>query len=406
MANRSTFGKLAALAVKQAKPRDKQYKLSDGGGLYLLVKPDNARYWRLKYRSGGIEKTYSIGVYPQVSLADAREKAGKAKKLVEQGIDPTKERKARRKMTAGNTFAAVAREWWGKKRGSCIPDDAARVWKSLDDSAIPAIGNTPIDKVTAQDVLAVLRQIEERGSLDVASRVQQRIRSVLDYAVYTGRAASNPVSSLRDVLQTRRVTHRKALDRRELPKFLGLLETTDRLRKTTQLALRLLVLTFVRPGELRRARWDEFDLEARQWRIPADRMKMRQEHIVPLSDQAIALLKELCPLTGHFDLVFPGDHDWRKPMSENTLTYAIRKRLKFDATAHGFRAVASTALNEQGWRPDVIERQLAHAERNKVRAAYHRSQYLEERHKMMQAWADYLDRLTSGADVTPILRTA
>ena len=398
MSRQTTTGKLAATAVKQAKPREKQYKLFDGGGLYLLVKPNGRKYWRLKYRIHGREKVMALGVYPSISLAEARNETGAAKKLISRGIDPTSQRRQEKECEAQNNFAAVATEWYEKERGRWSENHAERVLQTLKADVFPVIGNTPISAVSAQDALRVIRKIEERGALDVAGRVKQRMAAVFRYAIYTGRASNNPVDALKDVIQSRKVVHRAALPAETLPAFLRDLENYPG-HVLTKLALELLILTFVRPGELRAARWEEFNLESKEWRIPAERMKMKEEHIIPLSDQAITVLNQLRPITGRYVHVFPNSRNHKKPMSENALGFAIQRRMGYQATAHGFRATASTVLNETGFRPEVIERQLAHAERNKVRAAYNRSQYLAERRKMMQWWADHLDALREGDNV-------
>ena len=400
---------LTATAIRQAKPKEKPFKLSDGGGLHLLVRPAGGKYWRYSYRFEGKQKTLALGTYPDISLSKAREKHQSARALLADGVDPGEVKKAEKQQDRAeknHSFQSIALEWWEKEKGRWSTDHGKRVLAGLKSDVFPYIGDTNIEAITAQDCLAVVRRVEERGALDVASRIKQKMSSVFRYAIYTGKAAINPVDVLKDVIQTRKVSHRKMLDPKELPAFLEAVDTSPKLFPTTRLALKLLVLTFVRSGELRGAKWDEFDLDAREWRIPAERMKMKEEHIVPLSDQSISILGELKAITGEYALAFPGSHDYRRPMSENTLTYAIRKRLGFDATAHGFRALASTILNEQGWNADVIERQLAHAERNKVRAAYHRSQYLDERHRMMQSWADYLGGLKVGGEVVAIKRTA
>jgi len=255
-------------------------------------------------------------------------------------------------------------------------------------------------------VLEVIRAVEFRGALDVASRILQRTSAVFRYAIQTGRATYNPAADMQGVLKTRKVDHRAAISQTELPDFLKKLDSYSG-DPVTKLALRLIVLTFVRTGELRGARWEEFDLDQGEWRIPAERMKMRAPHIVPLSGQALAVIEELKPLTGQFDLLFPSQRDQRRPISENTLLYALY-RLGYHkrATVHGFRALASTILNETGFRPDVIERQLAHAERNKVRAAYHRSEYLEERRKMMKWWGTYIESTAKDRKVVPLRRQA
>ena len=390
MPRQSTTGKLSATSVKQAKLGDKPRKLSDGGGLYLLVNPNGSKYWRLKYRLHGKEKTFSLGVYPAVGLSDVRKDALDAKRLVSKGIDPTINRRQEKARKKDIRFQIIADKWFKKESGRWTADHAENVWRTLKTDAFPIIGDIPVDQITAQDALSVVRKVEERGALDVAARVKQRMSAVFRYAIYTGKATTNPVDALKDVIQTRKVVHRRSVPITSLPDFLRDLENYKGY-VITRLALKLLVLTFVRPGELRGAQWKEISLKRREWRIPAERMKMKEEHIVPLSDQAVALLKEVKAITGKYDYVFPGSRTWRKPMSENTLNYGIQKRMGYSATAHGFRTVASTVLNETGFRMDVIERQLAHAERNKVRAAYNKAQHLSERREMMQWWGDYID---------------
>ena len=391
MSRQTTIGKLPEISVRNAKGKEKPYKLSDGGGLYLLVNPNSSKYWRLKYRLNGKEKSLALGVYPGVSMAEARVEAAKAKKHIRGGIDPVIRRRQERLTKTANSFRNIAEEWFAKQKGSWTENHAARVLRTLERDVYPLIGDIPIQDVQTLDCLSVIRVVEARGALDVASRVKQRISSVFRYAIQTARCQFNPADQLQGVIETRKVKHMAALSAEALPAFLNKLESYQGYA-VTKLALKFHIHTFVRPGELRGARWKEFNLEKREWRIPAVRMKMTEEHIVPLSVQAIAILANLEKITGKFELLFPGVRNNRTPMSENTLTYAIRKRLGFDATAHGFRSTASTILNETGFRPDVIERQLAHAERNKIRAAYNRSQYLSERREMMQWWGDYLEK--------------
>jgi integrase len=404
MPKQSTIGKLSETKVRQAKGKERAYKLADGGGLYLLVNPNASKYWRLKYRINSKEKSLALGVYPGVSMAEARSEAVKAKELLRQNIDPVIRRRQEKATKSKNTFRNIAKEWHDKQKGRWTEDHAKRIWTSLVNDVLPIIGDMSIKDIQTLDCLSVVRTIEARGALDVASRVKQRIRSVFRYAIQTARCEYNPADQLQGVIETRRVTHMASLKAEALPVFLEQLESYQG-HIITKLALKLLIHTFVRPGEIRGACWQEFDLDKKEWRIPAERMKMNDEHIVPLSDQAISILEELEPISGKYKLVFPSVRNIRKPMSENTLTFAIRKRLGFDATAHGFRATASTILNETGFRPDVIERQLAHAERNKVRAAYNRSQYLSERRKMMQWWGSYLEDQSTSRKVVPI-RTA
>lgn len=395
---------LTDLAVRQAKPKEKPYKLTDGGGLYLHVQPSGGRYWRLKYRVNGREKLLALGTYPDVSLADARDRRDDARKVIAKGGDPgavKKEQKEQARALAENSFEQIAREWHEKQKGRWVPDHAARVLKAFEKEIFPEYGDMHIDLIQPPQVLASIRKIEDRGLKDYPARVLTWVRATFRYAVQTGRGTVNPAADLAGALKTHKVTHRPALSRADLPEFLERLDAYEG-QPLTRLGLRLLLLTFVRSRELRGARWEEFDLERAEWRIPGERMKMRAEHIVPLSKQAIAVLRELQPLTGRHELVFPGQNNLKKPMSENTLLYAMyRMGYHSQGTPHGFRATASTILNESGFTPDAIERQLAHAEQNKVRAAYHRSEYLEERKKLMQWWADYLDGLASGANVVP-----
>ncbi len=367
--------KLTDTRVRQAKAADKAYKIFDGGGLFLLVQPGGSKLWRLKYRFGGREKLLAIGGYDKgVSLKKAREERDKARNLLIEGVDPgavkKKEKQAEREQTE-NTFRAVALDWADTYGARWTKSHRNRVIRSLETDVFPALGDLPIKEITPPMVLEVIRSVEARGALDVASRVLQRTNAVFRYAIQSGLATYNPGAEMNGVLKTRNVEHRTAISRTDLSDFLQKLESYAG-EPITRLAMKLIILTFVRPGELRGARWEEFDIEQRDWRIPADRMKMRAPHIVPLSPQSLAVLEDLRPLTGECDLLFPSRRDQQKPISENTLIYALY-RLGYHkrATMHGFRALASTILNETGFRPDVIERQLAHAERNKVRAAYH-----------------------------------
>ncbi|MDH5368566.1 MAG: tyrosine-type recombinase/integrase [Gammaproteobacteria bacterium] len=403
MASQAQSEKLSALAVKQAKPKDKPYKLSDGKGLNLEVRPNGSKYWRLSYRYQQKQKTLALGVFPVVSLADARELTLQAKKLLQKNLDPSVHKRRQKIETSEHTFKLIAEQWHKKESGRWSKDHSDNVWRSLKVDAFPHIGDMPIKDIRTPDVLSIIRHIESRGALDVASRVKQRTRSVLRYAIQIGILEFNVADALDGVIQTRKPKHRKALKLDELSPFLNALDTYPGYTLTGY-ALKLIVHTFVRPGELRSAEWKDIDMEKAIWRIPAEKMKMKEEHIVPLSSQALSVLKSIKELTSKFDLVFPGSHDSKKMMSENTLTYAIRKRLGFDATAHGFRTTASTTLNEAGFRVDVIERQLAHGDRNKIRAAYNRSQYLDERVDMMQWYSNYLDGTKTGAAIIPLYR--
>lgn len=400
---------LTDVAIRNAKPGERAYKLTDGHGLYLLVNPDGGKYWRLKYRYGGKEKLLALGVYPEVKGADARQQRDDAKRLLKTGLDPSAVRKAQKHATvvaSSNTFESIACEWVKQQQNRWVPEHATRVLASLEEEIFPALGSRPISAITAPELLAALRKIESRGALETAQRVLQRSDAVFRYAVATGRAERSPAGDLRGALKAPKREHRHALSAADLPEFLRKLDAYDG-HAQTKLAIRMQVLTWVRPGELRGAEWAEFDLEAAEWRIPGERMKMRQPHIVPLARQALEALEQLRPLTGGGKYLFPNQSNARACMSENTVLFAIyRMGYHSRATGHGFRATASTILNEQGWRADAIERQLAHKEPNKVRAAYHRSEYLDERRKMMQAWADYLDTFAAGDKVTPMKRAA
>lgn len=401
--------KLTNTAVRNAKPKAKPYKLPDGHGLNLLVHPKGGRYWRLRYRFGGREKTLALGTYPTVSLAVARQRLRDARELLADGIDPgeaKQEAKRAAQESVDHAFETIAREWHAKQLPRWSEDHARRVLHSLKVDVFPYLGKAPIADITAPALLHVLRSIENRGAHETRSKVSQRVGMVFRYAIATGRCTYNPVPDLKGAFITPKTEGHAALTAHDLPDFLARLDAYDG-DMQTRLGLELVMLTFVRTGELRGAHWSEFDLDAGMWCIPASRMKMSAEHMVPLSSQAVAVLQELEPLTGRGPLVFPSRSKPSKPMSENTLLYAMyRMGYHGRATVHGFRATASTILNEQGWRPDVIERQLAHAERNRVRAAYNRADYLPERRKMMQHWADYLDGLKRGANVIPINRGA
>lgn len=390
---------LSDTAIRNAKPKDKAYKLTDGGGLFLMVQPTGGKWWRYRYRFGGKEKLLALGTYPDTGLAEARERHATARKTLAAGNDPNevkKEAKRQLAILSANSFEAVAREWHEKRRHAWTPKHAAQVLVRMEKDVFPRIGYRPIAEVTAAELLAVGRAIEERGAMEIAHRALQCCGQVFTYAIITERAERNPAADLRGALKPVKKKHYAYLQADELPEFLAKLEEYDG-SVQTKLAMWLLLLTFVRTTELRGALWSEIDFDKAEWRIPAERMKMHDPHIVPLSRQALEVLKELQPITGHWQHVFPNQHKPASFMSENTLLYAIyRMGYHSRATGHGFRATASTILNEHGFRSDVIERQLAHAERNNIRAAYNHAQYLKERREMMQWWADYLDRAATG----------
>ena len=372
--------------------------MSDGEGLFLLVTPAGSKYWRLKYFFAGKEKLLALGVYPDVTLADARERRAEARKVLAAGKDPgetKKETKRVQTLQAANSFEIVAREWLEKRSHEWAGSTARTRLTRIEMHILPQLGSRPIAEITAPEVLAVLRTVEDRGTLDTARRIMQMCGQIFMYAIATGRAERNPVPDLRGALKTPIVKHYSFINESELPAFLEKMETYDG-GFQTRLALRFLLLTFVRSNELRAAKWTEINWEKAEWRIPAERMKMKELHIVPLSTQAIVVLRELQKQTGTWQYLFPNQHNPAKCMSENTILFALyRMGYHSRATGHGFRSTASTILNEHGFRADVIERQLAHGERNAVRAAYNHAQYLPERRQMMQWWADYLDETAS-----------
>jgi len=398
---------MAALSdtkIRSAKPRITQYKLYDERGLYMIVKPTGAKYWRFKYAFGGKEQSLAFGVYPDVPLALARQRRDDARKMVAAGKNPQqvkKDEKRKQIMAAGNSFEAVAREWHTKQSTRWVKKHAEAVWASLERDVLPAIGYKPIHEVTVRDMLDALQPIEERGALDVVRRVNQRCGEIFTYAILTERCENNPTIGLSKTFQARGTKHRAALGEKDMPTFLKALESYAEVgSKVVQLALKFLILTFVRPGELRGALWSEIDFKKAEWRIGAERMKMGKEHIVPLSKQAIAILEQLKIVTQQPEdlpegaLLFSSVKSTLKPISDVTLLKAIHiLGFKEKCVPHGFRATASTILNENGFGADVIERQLAHTEQNKVRAAYHRAEYLDDRRKMMQWWADKVDAL-------------
>lgn len=395
---------LTATAIQKAKPTDKPRKLTDGGGLYLLLNPNGSRWWRWDYRFEGRRKTLSMGTFPDTGLAEAREKRTEARKLLAAAIDPGIQRKAHktaRAEAAANSFEVVANTWLEGQRKKLSPVTFEKAERNFRVLVYPWLGKRPISEIEPPDVLTCLKRIEQGGRHETAHRMKQRIAQVYRYAIAHGLAKYNPAADVGDALQPIVSKSRAAItDPAEVGGLLRAIEAFHG-QFATACALKLAPMLFVRPGELRKAEWGEFDLDSAEWRIPAEKMKMREEHVVPLSEQSVAILRELHPLTGHGRYLFPGSRDPKRPMSENTVNAALR-RLGYDGDTmcgHGFRAMASTRLNEMGWAPDVIERQLAHAERNKVRAAYNRASYLAERRKMMQSWADYLDNLRVGGQV-------
>ncbi|ATS69624.1 integrase arm-type DNA-binding domain-containing protein [Xanthomonas citri] len=402
---RSIAKPLSDLLIRKAKPGDKA--LRDGGGLYLLIGEGGRHGWRLDYRIAGVRRTISLGVYPDVTLAAARERREEARRLVAGGIDPSAQRQATKAAAgerAANSFEVVAREWLGKQKW--VESYRVKVIAWMGNDVFPWIGSRPVAQLTAPEFLKVALRIEERGAVESAHRIMQNCGQVMRYAIATGRADRNPVADLRGALASPQGRHHAAIiDPKEVGALLWAIDayTGD---ATTRAALGLAPLLFVRPGELRHAEWSEIDLDRAEWNIPAEKMKMRQPHLVPLCSQAVAILRELHPLTGHLQYVFKGGTSPRRPLSNNALTAALR-RMGYDGntmTIHGFRATARTLLDETlGYRPDFIEHQLAHAVRDPNGRAYNRTAHLAERRKMMQGWADYLDglRADTGAVVVP-----
>jgi integrase len=399
---------LSDRAIRNAKPRAKPYKLADERGLYLLVNAAG-KYWRHDYRFDGKRKTLALGVYPDVPLKLARERRDDARRQVADGIDPGHARKAVKAARSGaESFEVIAREWHAKRVPTWSDSTAEKNIVHLQQDVFPWLGSRPASEIDAPELLAMLRRIESRGAIETAHRVHQMCGQVFRYAVATGRAQRDPSGDLRGALTPVRSKHHASII--EPDAVGGLLRAVEGYRGSyiVRAALRLASLLFVRPGELRAAEWTEFDLERAEWRIPAAKMKMRADHLVPLSTQTIAIIRELHPLTGSGRYLFPGERTRDRPMSENTVNAALRRLgyQKDEMTGHGFRSTASTLLNEQGWHRDAIERQLAHAERNNVRAAYNFAEHLPERKKMMQSWADYLDVLKRGDSKVVPLRVA
>jgi integrase len=406
--------KLTETECRKANPAARDYKLYDEGNLRLLVRKSGTKVWQYPYKLHGKENIYTIGQYPHVGLADARKLRNEAKAMVEKGINPNQEKISRyltNSTAAANSFEALAREWHSKQVWDA--KHAQTVLRTLEANAFPIIGALPINKVTAQDILSMLRAMEEREALDMARRVNQRCEAVFDYAIVKGLCENNPATNRSKVLKSRKRKHRPHLEAKYIPEFMKAL-SNYRGGLKVKLAMQLLWLTFVRPGELRNARWEDFDETNAMWRIPATQMKMKRPHLVPLSRQVLALLEELRPVSGKSKLLFPSAKDPNKPISDVTLTKVLiilgfhdggkkkdkttkaneeKQHSEKHFVPHGIRGTASTILNEIGkFKPDVIERQLAHIERNSVRAAYNHAEYLDERTEMMQWWADYLGK--------------
>lgn len=396
---------LTDIKAKAAKPEAKAYKVTDGAGMFLLVHPNGSKYWRFQYRYDGKQKTLALGVYPDVSLAEARKRRDSARELLASGVDPS-EKKKEAKAEVGVTFEEVARQWHAanKKWGE---ETSKRTLGSLELHIFPHIGNKNISTLTVPNLLAPIKIVEAKNHLDMAGRLKQRVTAIMRYAVQNGIISHNPANDLTGAIATREATHRPALPLNRLPELLNNIDNY-RGRKLTKLALQLSLLVFIRSSELRFARWSEIDFDKSAWIIPAEReeivgvkfsyrgSKMRTEHFVPLSKQAIQILREIQEISGQHELIFIGDHYANKPMSEGTINKALQVmgyNTKTEVCGHGFRTMASSSLYESDlWSEDAIERQMSHRERKKVKGAYtHRAEFMEQRRSMVQWWADYLD---------------
>ena len=405
---------LTDIQPRTAKPKDKPYKLTDGGGLFLLVNPDGAKYWRMGYRFAGTERLLAFGKYPQTSLAEARNKRTAARKLLNNGIDPSQEKKDQDRIKgekAAQTFERLARDWHANKLPSWHETTARDTLRRLEIDIFPQIGSMPIASITHQHMIAALRRIEARGAQEVAHRVKATCARIFSYANQQGIENRNPAADLTDVLKPVKAGHFAAITADELPAFLAAMNQNDaRLFKPTRIALRLMMLLFVRTSELIETPWSEIDLSAGEWIIPWQRMKRgkltvnpdKTDHQVCLSSQALHLLRDLHTLTGGGKYLFPNQRDHEKPMSNGAILMAL-KRLGYQnkMTGHGFRALAMSTIKERlGYRHEVVDRQLAHAQKDKVASAYDRAQFLAERKVMMQQWADYLDSAANGKVIT------
>lgn len=400
---------LTDTAIRKTKPGPKPRKLYDAKGLYLLLRPDGSRWWRWKYRRPvtGKENTLSLGVYPDTGLADARAKRDEARKLLANGVDPGEHRRAEKaagKERAANSFEVVAREWIAKQKSGWVESHASRIELRLKNDVFPWLGGRPVADIGARELLTTLNRVVDRGAVESAHRILQNCSQVFRYAIITARADRNPAEDLRGALPPVKQTHRAAITQ---PKRIGeLLRAIDAYKGSlvTKCALRLAPHVFLRPGELRQAEWEEFDLDAAEWNIPPEKMKMRSAHLVPLSTQALAILREIEPLTGGGKYVFPSARTADRPMSDNAVLAALRRMgfSKDEMSGHGFRAMARTVLDEVlNVRPDYIEHQLAHAVKDPNGRAYNRTAHLHERVLMMQEWSDYLDILKAGDNVVP-----
>lgn len=398
--------KLTDPIIKAVKPKEKPYSLPDGHGLVLLVQPSGAKWWRYRYRFNTTAKMLSMGVYPEVTLKEARNQQARFRELLSQGIDPSQyrqEQKQQKAIAAENSFESIARLWWNHWKHGRTERHAGYTIRRLEADVFPIIGNKPLTQLTAPMLLMAIKRIETRGALDIAKRALTTCGQVFRYAVAHGLAERNPAADIKpsDVLKPSNKANYSRLDQKELPELLRKIDVYDG-QPLTKLALQLMALTFVRTSELIGARWEEIELDKKLWRIPAERMKMKAPHVVPLADEAMAVLEKIKKLAADEILMFPSERRDGKTMSNNTILYALY-RLGYHSrmTGHGFRGIASTILHERGYNHDHIELQLAHSKRDAVSASYNHALYLEPRTRMMQDWADYLDAIKTGADILP-----
>lgn len=389
--------------VKNAEPRDKKYRISDGEGLFMQIEPNGGKYWRLRYFWEGKEQTLSLGVYPTVCLSEARDRRYIARKDLANGLNPgtkKKEQKQLARFKAANTFQAIAKEWFDLNQEKWVERHAKAVWRRLEMHIFPHIGRMPIAEIQHHSLLDAIRRIEANGTTEASKRAAQTCGIIFRYANRTGRCPTDPSVKIHEVLKPHTAKHFPTISRKELPEFFQRLQKAN-ISRQSHLAIRLLMLTFLRTGEMRKTKWADIDFEAKEWRVPAEHMKKRTLHIVPLAYQTIELLKELKTLTGTSEYILPAQNRRKsKIISDNTINQALKRMgYKGKLVGHGFRSLASTTLNELEFSSDVIERQLAHQEQNKIRAAYNHAEYLPQRRIMMQKWADYLANIEAGGKV-------
>ncbi len=410
--NKKTMNRLTEVQVRKAKPREESFKMADGGGMYLLVHHNGSKYWRINYRIGRQQQTQALGVWPAVSLKEAREKRAQLKAMLKEGKNPIQVQKEKKEeqnkmlqkqqIQEEGVFERVTKEWIRRQSVRWTEKHCRDVRRTFENHIFPELGGRHLNEIDIRQILGVLRALESEGKHEAAHRARQRIEAVFRYGIITGLCEHNPAAALKGALTPQRKKPQAALAPEELPEFLRRLEVYEG-HRLTQLAMRFMLLTFVRTTELRHAEWKEFRLEGKNpiWIIPPERMKMRREHQVPLARQTLEVLDRVREFSAEEILVFPGQQNPNRPMSENTLLYALyRMGYHSRATTHGFRSTASTILNESGrWHPDAIERQLAQTDANQVRKVYNRAEYLEERRRMMQWWADHLDTLSVPAEI-------